>query len=143
MAASFRIVCANIVEEDGTFLLVQEGKERVRGQWNLPAGTLEPEEGVVERAAQEALEEAGIEVEPDSLVGIYTPERRDDSSRVIHFVFDSERSEGDVSVDGEEILDAGWFTREEIAELDLRGSYIPLAIQDWKQGNRVPLHLLE
>ncbi|MDY6761821.1 MAG: NUDIX domain-containing protein [Candidatus Nanohaloarchaea archaeon] len=142
MSESFRIVCANIIERNGKILLVQEGKEHVRGEWNLPAGSLEKGEDVIERAEQEAREETNLEVEPQELVGVYFPSTPEDSSDVITFVFNSEYQSGEVEVDGDEILDADWFTLERIENLNLRSSYIVESLEDWEEGDTFPIEII-
>lgn len=48
-----RIVVGGIIEKDGKFLLVQEGKEECRGKWNIPAGHLEPNETILDGVKRE------------------------------------------------------------------------------------------
>ena len=64
------IVVATVVERDGRFLLIEEriNEQRVLNQ---PAGHWEPGETLVEAARRETLEEAGWDVEPTHLLGVY------------------------------------------------------------------------
>lgn len=140
MAEKFVVVAANLIEKDGKYLLIQEGKEHVRGEWNLPAGSLEIGETPVEGAKREAKEETGLTVEPESLVETYIPPRSEDPNNIVNFVYHSQIQDGEVSIREEDtVIDYGWFTEEEIEDLDLRASYILAAIQDYKQGNNYPV----
>jgi phosphatase NudJ len=57
-----------VVEHDGHVLLVREAKHGQR--WYAPAGGLEPGETIREAAIRETEEEAGILVEPTSLLRV-------------------------------------------------------------------------
>ncbi len=141
MSEAFKVVCSNLLEEDGRFLLVKEGKRPVRGEWNLPAGTLEAGESPVEAAKRECREETGLEVSPKGLLGIYIAERKGERD-VVNFVFRSEIESGELSVPEEDtVIDNGWFSREELGELELRASYIVEAVKDSRNGETSGLEL--
>ncbi|MFB6159508.1 MAG: NUDIX hydrolase [Candidatus Nanohalobium sp.] len=135
MAQKFVVVAANLIEKDDKYLLIQEGKEHVKGEWNLPAGSLEIGETPVEGAKREAKEETGLTVEPESLVKTYIPPESEDPNNIVNFVYHSQIQSGEVSIREEDtVIDYGWFTEQEIEDLDLRASYILAAIQDYKNG---------
>lgn len=60
-----------LVERDGKFLLVQEGREGRGKKWNLPGGHVEPEETLAEAALREVEEESGLVVALTGFLGIY------------------------------------------------------------------------
>lgn len=134
------VVAANLIEKEDKYLLIQEGKEHVKGEWNLPAGSLEISETPVEGAKREAKEETGLTVEPERLVKTYIPPESEDPNNIVNFVYRSKVQSGEVSIREEDtVIDYGWFTEEEIEELDLRASYILAAIEDYKQGSSYPV----
>ena len=61
--------CALILEND-SILLVEFNDEKGL-HYNLPAGGVEPNESIVEAVRREAIEEASIDVEVDSLAFVY------------------------------------------------------------------------
>src|SRR5207245_1549375 len=63
-------VGAIIIESDRV-LLVERGREPLKGYWSLPGGVLEIGEKLVEGVRREALEEIGLEIEPQSVVEIF------------------------------------------------------------------------
>ncbi|XP_027524699.1 8-oxo-dGDP phosphatase NUDT18 [Corapipo altera] len=64
------VVLAVLFNEEGAVLLVQEAKPECRGRWYLPAGRMEPGEGVVEALRREVKEESGLECEPVTLLAL-------------------------------------------------------------------------
>lgn len=141
---SFHLVAANLVEEEGKYLLVQEGKEEVRGQWNLPAGGLKYGERPVQGAERECLEETGLEVSADSVNGIYFNELDRADADVSVICFNSEYVSGDIDIQmEEEIMDAGFYSKEEIANMDLRVPFVEEAIERYENNESIPTDLFE
>ena len=57
---------------DGTkILLVERGKDPLKGYWSLPGGILETGEKLEEAIRREVLEETGLEIEPLSMFEIF------------------------------------------------------------------------
>src|SRR5215831_5280283 len=63
-------VGAIIIESD-RILLVERGREPLRGYWSLPGGALEVGETLAEAVRRETREETGLEIEPFSVVEIF------------------------------------------------------------------------
>lgn len=134
------IVGANIVKKDGKILLVQEKLERVRGKWNLPAGRMVPGEDVFACAKREGLEETGLELAPQYLVGVY--QYRPSGNNVVLFVFKSDIIGGTLKVP-KDVLGVEWLSTDEIRALEekglLRSPYVWRAVQDYAAGRNMPL----
>src|SRR5437763_3832772 len=66
-----RVACAGAVIRDrpGRILLVLRANEPGRGLWSLPGGRVEPGEAEDAAVAREVLEETGLLVSVESLVG--------------------------------------------------------------------------
>lgn len=45
------------------------------GLWSIPGGAMEPGESIAETVVREVLEETGVDVEPQAIVGIYSDPR--------------------------------------------------------------------
>jgi 8-oxo-dGTP diphosphatase len=119
--ANFHVVAANMIEKDGDFLLVQEGKKSVRGQWNLPAGGVDQDEGIKEAAVREAAEETGLDVELEGFLGTFIDKSDRSDAKILVFVFSAAASgQSAETPDSEEIMDAKYFSRNEIQEIDTR-----------------------
>jgi 8-oxo-dGTP diphosphatase len=133
---------AIIKDESGEILLVQEGKEHVKGQWNIPSGGYDGDETIEEAAKREAREETGLEVELEGVIGIYTrdAERKPDVKNVM-IVFEATKT-GGVLKSGyqDEILGVKYFSGEEIKDLELRFN-IQKILRDFKQKGSKELPL--
>lgn len=140
------IVCANIIEKDGKFLLVKETKEKVKGQYNLPAGRLQEPESLLETAIREAKEETGLEVEPQKLVNIGQKIDDERNKTIVVFSFKSEVNSGEIRT-SEEHPEVDYFSWKEVKELErkglLRSVYIKSALEDYRRGRRVDPSLLK
>ena len=106
------IVVGGVIKKDGKYLLVQEGKGMVRGKWNIPAGRLDPLESIFDGAKREIFEECGLQVELTGILQISN--KTYEEHPFIGMVFSTNIIGGDVNIDNSEIIDAKWFTPNEI-----------------------------
>jgi 8-oxo-dGTP diphosphatase len=60
-----------LIFEDGRILLVERGKEPLKGYWSIPGGIVETGEKLVEGIRREVLEETGLDIEPYSMFEIF------------------------------------------------------------------------
>lgn len=110
------IIVGGVVKKDGKYLLVQEAKKECKGKWSIPAGHLEPNETIAEGAKREILEECGLEVE---ITGILHVRK---NSEWVNIAFSTNIIGGEIRFDKKEILDAKWFSLDDIINMkqDLR-----------------------
>lgn len=59
-----------LIEQDGCFLMIEEGHGQVETSWYFPSGAVEAGESLVDAAIREALEETGYVVEPTHLLRV-------------------------------------------------------------------------
>ena len=60
-----------LIFEDGRILLVERGKEPLKGFWSIPGGIVETGEKLIEATRREVVEETGLDVEPYSMFEIF------------------------------------------------------------------------
>jgi ADP-ribose pyrophosphatase YjhB (NUDIX family) len=60
-----------LIFDHGKILLVERGKEPLKGYWSLPGGVLETGETLHEGVIREVREETGLEVEPLKMLEIF------------------------------------------------------------------------
>jgi len=87
--------------------------------WSFPGGMIEPGEGAVDAVKREVREEIGLEVEPVSLIGVYTsPEYafaypNSDQVQPVTLFFECQVVGGELRPDLEEIVEARYFGPED------------------------------
>jgi len=135
----YQAVSACLIEhaDDGRVLLVEEGKDAAAGTWNLPAGRLEGDEDPRTGAVREALEEVGIDVSPDGLVGVYIGHSDLSDRRVINFVHHAVTDAEPAVPEEDTVMRARWCRPEELDGMDLRARYVGAAVADWQDGQRL------
>ena len=104
-----RPVAGTIPErEDGALLLVRRAIEPRLGSWVFPGGFMDVGETAEEAAARETREEANLEVDDLSLLGVYTRTH----AGVVVIVYEA-RALGEGSA-GSETSEIGWFAPDAI-----------------------------
>lgn len=103
-------------KDDRIYLIKEEDKHRISmGRWNLPGGSVDNEESLVESVIRETKEETGYDAKAISMLGCYKCKKGDNSW--IYTVFKAE-----VVGEAEEKTDPGvkqgkWFTGKEFLKL--------------------------
>jgi 8-oxo-dGTP pyrophosphatase MutT (NUDIX family) len=72
--AETKVGCNNVIvnpDNPDFYLLIQETSPHKRGLFNLPGGSRESRESLIECAVREAEEETGLLTEPIGLLGLY------------------------------------------------------------------------
>ena len=110
-----KIIVGGLLEKEGKYLLVQEAKEICREKWNIPAGHLELNETIIEGAKREIFEECGCKVNLTGIINIANKVIQDKT--IIFITFATDIIEENIEYNKNEILDAKWFTYEEIINM--------------------------
>ncbi len=108
--ARFRVSAFAVIEHDGRYLLARRSDI---GWWNLPGGGLESGETVDEGLAREVMEEVGLKVEIERVVGVYSKPRKDEV--VITFLCHLSPDSGEPRT-SDEVSEVGWFAPSEFPE---------------------------
>jgi ADP-ribose pyrophosphatase YjhB (NUDIX family) len=75
-----------VIVQEGRVLLVQRGREPMKGRWTIPGGLIEVGESLHEAVARETREETGLEVEPVELVELLDRIHREEGRVRYHYV---------------------------------------------------------
>jgi len=122
------IVAGVVIKQDNKYLLVQENSPggKIHELWNFPAGKVDEGETIEEAAIREAKEESGYEVELINKLDIFQAHAQTPPKHV----YEAQIIGGELAWPKDEILNAGWFTLEEIKNIkdQLRSEYIMEAI---------------
>lgn len=136
------IIVGGVVEKDNKYLLVQESKPKCYGKWNIPAGHLDPGESIFDGAKREIKEETNCDVELTGVCNIGNHIVPNDT--FVAIVFTTKLLTDTVKPQDGEILEAKWFTYEEIVAMSdqlRRADWIISAI-DFARRGAAPLDLV-
>lgn len=116
------VVVGVVIKQDSKYLLVQEKQPKAYGLWNFPAGKVDLGESLEQAAIREAKEESGYDVELVKEIDIFHAQATD----VVKHAYEAKIIGGELNFPDDEILDAKWFTPEEIKQMKdkLRGGWI-------------------
>ena len=67
-----KVAVISIVPRDGKVLMIRRSTELGYGLWGLPGGYVDRGEVVERAAAREVLEETGLEIEIEGLLGLFS-----------------------------------------------------------------------
>ncbi|MFX0056423.1 MAG: NUDIX domain-containing protein [Promethearchaeota archaeon] len=117
-------------------LLVKRGRDPYKDSWALPGGFVEYGETVEEAAAREVLEETGIRVTLEAILGVYSDPRRDPRGHTITTVFIARPVAGE-PVAGDDAAEASWVSLESLEANMLAFDHSKIAedLMQWLQHN--------
>jgi ADP-ribose pyrophosphatase YjhB (NUDIX family) len=107
-----KVAVGVVVEMDGGIVLGKRNHDPKMGCWSFPSGFVDAGEVVEAAAARECLEETGLEVSIDKLLGVYSSE----GERVIFVAFAGSVIGGHLEA-GEECIEVGTFAPDALPEL--------------------------
>ena len=111
-----------VVVQEKRVLLVKRAKPPLKDRWSLPGGMLELGETVRDACAREILEETGLRVSVEQLLGVFDRVVRDGNAQIqYHYVlidFSCSVLSGELRAGGD-ASDTRWFAREELSGLKL------------------------
>ena len=118
-----------IIIESGRVLLVERGREPLKGYWSIPGGVLEVGEKLADGLRRETLEETGLEIEPLSVVEIFERIMRDASGAAeYHYVLIDYicRVTGGVLEAGDDVSEARWVDRACLTQYRITEGTLPV-----------------
>src|SRR5689334_14709797 len=75
-----------VVVHENRVLLVERGREPLKGQWSIPGGLIDVVERLREAVIREVKEETGLDVEPVELIELLDRIHREDGRVRYHYV---------------------------------------------------------
>ena len=107
-----KLAAACVIERDGKTLMVRRAVQTGYGLWSMPGGYVDRGEPVEAAAAREVQEEAGLLVEIDQLIGVFS----DEGNPVVVAAY-AATEVGGVLAPGPESLDVGFFALHDLPPL--------------------------
>lgn len=105
------------LDDEGRILLSRRGIDPFAGKWDLPGGFLDEEEHPREGVRRELREEAGVEIEPLELLGVWMDRYGGDGSAAatLNFYWTARIVEG-TPEPHDDVAEFRWFALSEIPD---------------------------
>ena len=127
----FVAVYVFLEREGQVFVLQRHNTGYMDGRWCPPAGGVDENESASECAVRECLEEAGVHIDPSTLVLRHTMHRKTPDRRVIDLFFSAEFEGEPYNAEPLKCAQARWLPWSDVTDwMD----YIPTALQAWRHG---------
>ena len=123
----------------GRILLVERGREPLRGYWSLPGGVVEAGERLEEAIRREVREETGLDVEPLGVFEVFERIHRDSRGRPeYHYVLIDYlcRVRGGELNPADDVASARWVSPAELAGYRITEGTLPVIRRAFRQGRR-------
>ena len=122
-----KLAAGVLAARDGRVLLVRRNHEPGMGLWSFPSGFVDRGEVVEAAAAREAFEEAGVRVEIERLLGVFS----EAGNPVVFVVFVAALGDQEPRA-GDEALEVGLFAPDALPELAFE--HDRAIIDAWRTG---------
>lgn len=118
-----------LIRDGGRYLIIKRAAEPDAGLWSVPGGLVEIGERAADAAAREVMEETGLRVEIEDVIGVIDKIVKDEASRVkYHFViidYLATPRGGNLRADSD-ALEARWVRAEEFPRYELSPTLVDL-----------------
>lgn len=111
-----------LIIDNGRILLVERGREPLKGYWSIPGGAVETGEPLQEALRREVREETGLEVEIVHLIEVFERIMKgSDGVAEYHYILIDYicRPTGGTLQAADDASRAQWFTQDEVAALKI------------------------
>lgn len=107
-----KVAAGVVVERFGKVILVRRSREPMYGQWSFPSGFVDAGEIVEEAAAREVLEETGVTVSIQQLLGVFSSH----NNPVIFVAYAGIATSGEPRP-ADDVMETGLFSPDALPEL--------------------------
>lgn len=126
-----------VVFKDNRVLLVKRGNPPAQGVWAIPGGSVELGETLKTAAEREVFEETGIVVKAGEPIFSFESIFRDDKDQVRFHYYIVDLAASYISGEptaGDDALDAGWISQEELGRINVNSSTLKVLHQTFNFG---------
>jgi 8-oxo-dGTP diphosphatase len=120
-------------------LLVERGKEPLKGLWSLPGGALETGESLRDGIRREVLEETGLTVEPVEVATIFERIMRDEQGQteyhyvLIDYICEAASGEARAATD---VSAVAWVSETELLQYKLTEGTLPVILEAFRKRKK-------
>jgi ADP-ribose pyrophosphatase YjhB (NUDIX family) len=133
-ASSKPTASALCVDDAGRVLLSRRGIEPFKGRWDFPGGFLDEHEHPLDCLRRELHEEAGVEIEPHELLGVWVDQYGGDGSAATTLnLYWTARIVAGEPEPADDVAELRWFGPDEIPREELAFEHLPEVLSAWQQ----------
>jgi ADP-ribose pyrophosphatase YjhB (NUDIX family) len=123
------------VDDEGRVMLSRRAIPPFEGSWDFPGGFLDEGEHPLDGVRRELKEEAGVEVEPLDLVGIWMDRYWGDgsSAATLNFYWTARIVNGD-PMPADDVAEFRWFAPDEIPRDELAFGHLDEVLAAWQEN---------
>jgi ADP-ribose pyrophosphatase YjhB (NUDIX family) len=134
-ASSKPTASALCVDDEGRVLLSKRGIPPDEGRWDFPGGFLDEGEHPLDGVRRELREEAGVEIEPLDLVGIWMDRYGGDGTAAATLnLYWTARIVGGEPEPADDVAELRWFAPGEIPSDELAFGHLEEVLAAWQQN---------
>jgi ADP-ribose pyrophosphatase YjhB (NUDIX family) len=134
-ASSKPTASALCVDDEGRVLLSKRGIPPDKGRWDFPGGFLDEGEHPLDGVRRELREEAGVEIEPLDLVGIWMDRYGGDGTAAATLnLYWTARIVGGEPEPADDVAELRWFAPGEISSDELAFGHLEEVLEAWQQN---------
>jgi ADP-ribose pyrophosphatase YjhB (NUDIX family) len=113
-----KVAVIGLVTWRNRVLLIRRGVEPMKGKWSLPGGFMDAGEMPAEALMRELMEEVGLQVDIQRLVGIFPMAGPGVTNQgiVLAYAVHADADDQPLLVSDDDVVDAGWFTADELPD---------------------------
>jgi mutator protein MutT len=137
---------AALIFDRGRILLVERGREPLKGYWSLPGGVLDVGETLEQGVIREVREETGLEVKPVRILEIFERIMRDEhGAPEYHYVLIDYlcRVTGGELQAADDASRVAWVPRPKLADYRITNGTLPVIEKVFRQRSRPTLSMLD
>lgn len=122
-----KLVAGCLVIESSRVLLLKRGNQPAMGKWTFPGGFVDFAERAIDAALRETIEEVGLQVAVDRLLGVYTDTSNHNTQTIVYLA----RPESGEPARSDEAVEVRYFLPDEIPWEEIAFPSSIDALTDW------------
>jgi 8-oxo-dGTP diphosphatase len=128
-----------VTDDEGRVLLARRAGEVFQGYWDLPGGFLEEGEHPLDALRRELREETGLEVEPESFLGIWMDRYGDaeDAHATLNLYWTARvvAGEAEAAEAADDVSELRWFEPDSLPPAEETAFHIAEVLAVWRAGD--------
>ena len=134
-ASSKPTASALCIDDEGRVLLSRRAIEPFKGRWDLPGGFIDEGEHPLDCVRRELREEAGVEIEPLLLLGVWVDRYRGDgtAAATLNLYYTARILQGEPRP-ADDVAELRWFAPDRVPHDELAFGHLDDVLRRWQEN---------